>query len=273
MAFYRQKGMEIVENRMKKSIIPLPAARRDQSNEIAATSGFHGTEIAKRYIETSLQPSSLLKDPDEHKKLLILDLNGTLVSRTHKKTGMFVRPYQDEFLHYIFRYFTVMVWSSAMPKSVDNMCQLFGDYRKQLALIWDRTHFGFTHEDYVRNVSTVKDMDIVWRGFQGGCYDATNTILLDDSRKKARLQPYNAIHVYEFEHYSESFRMHGERELLHAMRYLEDVRRQSNVCSYMRQHPYQCSDPSDDPRHENEKKVYHYEFSTRKKDLWDFSKL
>ncbi|ORY93915.1 HAD-like domain-containing protein [Syncephalastrum racemosum] len=217
------------------------------------------------YKTVSLEPSVEQDSPS--KKLLILDLNGTLVSRI-QKSSMYVRPYQDRFLDYIFEHFTVMVWSSAQPHSVARMCRLFNQHSPNLKLMWDRSHFGLSRADYNRKCATHKNLDRVWAVLTE--FDATNTVLLDDSPAKAVFQPYNSLHLSEFDHKNPLFQKHGERELLHVMRYLDILRKQSNVCSYMRQNPYTPSSPAEDPDQENSFSVYHYVYQRTDRRLVDF---
>lgn len=259
-------------------------ATQGSSEDPAPTSGIDAGDVlqlavspkrkpTETYLALSEQPSKELPATEAPKKLLILDLNGTLVSRTRFRTrhnGMYVRPYQDEFLDYVFDNFCVMVWSSAQPHSVNSMCALFEQYRKQLTLTWDRTTFGLSKSAYHEKSLTIKDLEKVWAAFDGQPYDATNTILLDDSPKKAVLQPYNSIHLREFNHKSSSFQQYGECELLHVMRYLEQLRLQSNVCNYMRQHPYKSPDPQQTVS-ENSFISYHYAFhSGARRCAYDF---
>ena len=176
---------------------------------------------------------------------------------------MYVRPYQDKFLDYIFKHFQVMVWSSAQPHSVTKMCQLFGDYEPDLLRAWDRRYFNLSTSDYNRKSQTLKDLEIVWGGLGDDHeFDATNTILIDDSPAKAIIQPYNSIHLCEFDHTSPNFLKHGEDELLHVVQYLEQLRNQSNVCSFMRQEPFKSVDPTQNKvegrDNEDDFKSYHY---------------
>ncbi|KAJ8655805.1 hypothetical protein O0I10_008469 [Lichtheimia ornata] len=52
------------------------------------------------YLSKSGETSVHVPDPSD-RQLVILDLNGTLVSRVNN--GMYVRPYQDLFLDYLFQ--------------------------------------------------------------------------------------------------------------------------------------------------------------------------
>jgi hypothetical protein len=191
------------------------------------------------YLSIANTPSTKCEDPQ--RQLIILDLNGALVSKTGKN-GMWVRPHSNEFLKYLFSEFTVGVWSSARPETVDKMCQLFGDFKTQLLFMWNRENFGLSIEDYHRKLSTVKDLQLVWRNLETDqnmpTYTARNTILLDDSASKAILQPYNNIEISEFNHKSDDMKQKGDNELLNVIEYLEKLKYEDNVSNYMKEYPY-----------------------------------
>ncbi|ORY93928.1 HAD-like domain-containing protein [Syncephalastrum racemosum] len=235
-----------------EAIVPSPVAE-----DIAPVVKKHAP--SREYEMIAAQPSRTRKHPQD--QLLILDLNGTLVSRTKRNQGMYVRPYADEFLDHIFRHYKVMVWSSAQPQSVDNMLQLFGRHERRLAKVWDRTKFNLSPQEYHRKTVTIKDLEEVWKAF-GGKYDATNTIMLDDSPAKAVLQPYNSVHLTEFDHAKVDCH-EGESELADVRTYLRHLRYQSNVANYIKEHPYRCGQAI----HRGSFKVYYYAFGVRQKRL------
>lgn len=192
------------------------------------------------YLEAARIKSVQLESPLKN-QLLILDLNGTLVSRVNRNKSMYLRPYGQEFFNYIFDNFKVMVWSSAQTHSVNNMSRMFGKNKEKILVLWDRTSFNLSTRDFNRKSLTIKDLDKVWSHFKGE-YDATNTILLDDSPKKAQLQPYNCIHPTEFEHTSEDFAANGDAELINVMNYLKKLQFQSNVANYMKENPFHAEE-------------------------------
>jgi len=93
------------------------------------------------------------------KKLLVLDLNGTLVLRSRSGSTVSYRPYLRTLLHYLsvvsrdpkisgLSATEVIVWSSARPHSVEKMVKdIFGPSSFLLAT-WDRTHLGLSEVDY-----------------------------------------------------------------------------------------------------------------------------
>ncbi|KAI3609305.1 phosphoprotein phosphatase [Moniliophthora roreri] len=101
------------------------------------------SEPSQDYLTASSHPSQHLESPSTQRKLLILDLNGTLCFRephanpnqtynmqTHNRPLRIThpRPYMSTFKNYIMNkqtrdWLEVMVWSSAMPGSVRGMVE------------------------------------------------------------------------------------------------------------------------------------------------------
>jgi len=223
---------------------------------------------SSEYIATSDDPSRLLTDPTSSKKLLVLDLNGTLLHRSPRSNknaprypipgqegfqprlrSVHPRPYLPPFKSYIFHpsnkeWLDVMVWSSAQPHSVNDMVdKCFHDERHHFVAVWARdtlglpqhlystaippithttvdTQYTFTNFTFVpgmsqfpfkaRKVQTLKDLNIPWSKLFAPSnspgaesrptsrHTAMSTLLMDDSPRKAELQPYNHLCVKEY---------------------------------------------------------------------------
>jgi hypothetical protein len=129
------------------------------------------------YLLESAKPSTPLTNPSSSRKLLILDLNGTLVFRSphparqsyrphsysNGRSGrnssgatrtVHPRPYMPSFVSYLLHpstrtWLDTMIWSSAQPHSVDDMVnQCFGKRKDELVAVWGRDTFGLNWEDY-----------------------------------------------------------------------------------------------------------------------------
>ncbi|THH15462.1 hypothetical protein EW146_g5025 [Bondarzewia mesenterica] len=187
------------------------------------------------YLALSATPSETISIPSSSRKLLVLDLNGTLLLRSARapRTGRFTqrpplrkvhpRPYMENFRAYLFaertkEWLEVMVWSSAQPHSVDDMVdKAFGEDKNKLIAIWARDTLGLAPDHYHRKIQTVKDLTKPWSALPSLSspsdhptaedtssppppvqHSALTTILLDDSQKKAVLQPYNHICIMEY---------------------------------------------------------------------------
>ncbi|CAE6442567.1 hypothetical protein ACGC1H_007553 [Rhizoctonia solani] len=150
--------------------------------------------------------------------LLVLDLNGTLLHRRRTNSGhtshVYVRPYLGAFLQYISHQsasLNVAVWSSARRANVDLMVDRAWTGQKP-GIVLAREDMQLTDRQFRRayrhgtfhpdhNVRTTKDLRQLWLRLaqaqaqtqSGVMHGPTNTILLDDSIHKARLQPNNHL--------------------------------------------------------------------------------
>ncbi|KAG2148974.1 hypothetical protein DEU56DRAFT_852034 [Suillus clintonianus] len=168
------------------------------------------------YMALSLEPSHIVDNPRTSRKLLILDLNGTLLIRSqHSRarpkdahgsipTGpaprlraVQPRPYIPAFRAYLFapetqEWLDTMVWSSAQPHSVADMVdKVFGDFKSKLVAVWDRGSLGLTKEDYHRKALTTKDLTKPWTLLPLGTNPAEIAVTseADCAAEKAGLAP------------------------------------------------------------------------------------
>ncbi|KAF8603372.1 hypothetical protein BDV93DRAFT_473423 [Ceratobasidium sp. AG-I] len=139
---------------------------------------FIPTPPSAEYLSLSEVTSRRLSAEDDEptpRKLLVLDLNGTLVLRSPRTynapRSVMARPYYETFRKYVFRegsHLDVMVWSSAQPHSVNSMLDVFFQSdRKHLVGIWARDTLGLAAENYSQKVQTIKDLNIVWNAPAG----------------------------------------------------------------------------------------------------------
>ncbi|KAI0338112.1 hypothetical protein BDW22DRAFT_1303235, partial [Trametopsis cervina] len=180
------------------------------------------------YLEIANELPQPLSPGTTQRKLLILDLNGTLVHRSApggrrnrneppppadkhgrpqpRLRAVHPRPYMPAFRSYLFApetksWLDVMIWSSAQPHSVADMAsRCFGTQTEDLLAVWARDTLGLSEEHYHRKVQTVKDLNIPWSKLDAHthAHSALTTLLLDDSPRKAERQPYNHFCVPEY---------------------------------------------------------------------------
>ena len=114
------------------------------------------------YLALSQQPSEILPDPATARKLLVLDLNGTLLfrsARSRASSGLQLRPvqprpYMQSFRQYLLcletkAWLDTMVWSSAQPHSVEDMVdKVFGTAKGELKAVWNRKSLGLSEAEY-----------------------------------------------------------------------------------------------------------------------------
>ena len=126
------------------------------------------------YLALAAAPSTALPDPPPPtaRKLLVLDLNGTLLLRSarapwsarasaHAKPTprtVHPRPYLPAFRAYLFAprtsaWLDVVVWSSAQPHNVEDMVlRAFAGDRGRLGAVWARDTMGLAPDRYCESV-------------------------------------------------------------------------------------------------------------------------
>ncbi|KAF2755185.1 HAD-like protein [Pseudovirgaria hyperparasitica] len=185
---------------------------------------------------------------EARKMLLVFDLNGTLVFRPNRDASRSkLRPGLDKFMEFVFANFHVMVWSSSKPENVETMCTLaFTDeQRDKLEAKWSRKQLRLSQQHYNSNVQVYKHLTWIF-DFKsskiyhpdhpnGGRWDATNTILIDDSALKSAAEPYNLIEIPEWDGQAKE---HDQTLLVQLMDYLDEIRYYDNVASCIRQQPF-----------------------------------
>ncbi|KAF8635089.1 hypothetical protein AX15_000532 [Amanita polypyramis BW_CC] len=149
------------------------------------------------------------------RKLVVLDLNGTLLFRPKPgphhgfERPVHLRPFMSTFRKYLLHQETrpwldTMVWSSAQPHNVAIMVHsCFGREEEKLVQVWARDRMHLEEESYHRNVQTIKDLNTIWKyfGTQPSLqpFSVYDTVLVDDSMQKVALQPFNHICVKEYD--------------------------------------------------------------------------
>ena len=127
-----------------------------------------------------LELSSHTQPPGRHAKLVILDLNGTLLSRApgmhqlprlshgRAERPLFLRPFMPTMCRYLFHqetrsWLNAMVWSSAQPHNVAAMVRsCFGEEQDKLVQVWARDRM---------------DKDIFSAHLPGSCFRHVSSIL------------------------------------------------------------------------------------------------
>ncbi|CAN0871159.1 Uncharacterized FCP1 homology domain-containing protein C1271.03c [Linum grandiflorum] len=196
--------------------------------------------------------------PHACKKLLILDVNGLLADlvlhserlATRKPDlylrgkSVYRRPYCEDFISFCFENFHVGVWSSRTKKNLGQVVRfLFKGTEQKLIFCWDRAHCTDTGLKTVEDKNkplVLKELERVWRKVpaeRGEAFDASNTLLLDDSPYKALCNP---VHTAVFPHSykcsdAEDSSLGPNGDL---RQYLERLAKASNVQEFVSQNPF-----------------------------------
>ncbi|KAI0129952.1 HAD-like domain-containing protein [Xylariales sp. AK1849] len=221
------------QGRKRKYIVPSRASGGVPNPSIAYTS------------QAAQSPQQL---PKPRNILVVIDLNGTLLHRpNHKNPSRFVeRPHARDFLAYCLRTFTVAIWSSAKPLNVQKMLDqlVTAEERAKIVAAWGRDTLGLSKADFNQRVQCYKRLQVLWtdprvaashpEARSGKMWDQTNTVLIDDSKEKARTEPYNLIQLPEFEGDAaeEGFVLPQVHD------YINECARQVNISAYIRENRF-----------------------------------
>ena len=167
-------------------------------------------------------PIKILNEPRPGKKLLVLDVDGTLFDNwsVGEKGSDLMRPYLHEFLTNLYPHYDLMIWSATSMKWIEAKLSLLGVssscssykfvcYLDSGALISVQTP--------ERGLVNTKPLGVIWGKFDG-VYTSSNTIMIDDCRQNFLMNPRNGLRVRCFRdaHTNQA----TDRELEELSRYL-----------------------------------------------------
>ncbi|GAB2228666.1 hypothetical protein Droror1_Dr00022789 [Drosera rotundifolia] len=194
------------------------------------------------------------------KKLLILDVNGLLADIVRpapkwvradgkfRGRAIFRRPFCSDFLNFCMERFDVAIWSSRSKTMVDKIVQiLLGDLKEKLIFCWDLSQCTQSKVNTLENRHkpvVFKELRRVWEKtdphvqWEKGYYNASNTLLVDDSPYKALLNPPNTAlfpvsYSFKDRRIDDSIGQGGNIRT-----YLEELALAENVQEYIRSHPF-----------------------------------
>lgn len=180
-----------------------------------------------------------------------MDLNGTILHRPPNRnnlTAFVERPHANRFMRYCLDTFHVAIWSSARPKNVNKMVAklLKPEQVQKCLVVWSREQLGLSEEDYNVRVQCYKRLERIWEDPhiqgshpQGGKWDQTNTVLVDDSFEKGRSEPFNILALPEFANTA----LERQHVLPQVHDYLNQLACQEDVSRYIRTRPFKL-DPT-----------------------------
>lgn len=171
--------------------------------------------------------------------LVLLDLDNTLITSESKKNinnvingkiipdidasnwglkpeYIFIRPYLNEFLSFLFDNFYVGLWSAANEKWISTICSqsILRNYKDKFLFIWNGS--------MCKNKE--KPLQKVWKMYNG--FNRTNTILIDDVLGNETPNVRNRLNINKYQINSQ---MYNDIELLKIKNILENDNKINNI--------------------------------------------
>lgn len=167
---------------------------------------------------------------DKKSKLLILDLDETLVHATQNKLEIredflfdkfyiYKRPYLQEFFTSISKDFNVGIWSSASDDYVNEIARLINPDHIDFEIVWGNSKCSLKRDLTFDTYHFEKRLDkLKKKGFK-----LEEILIVDDTKEKARANYGNAIYIKAFSGDP------NDHELNHLSEYLANFRDVENV--------------------------------------------
>lgn len=140
------------------------------------------------------------------KKLLILDLDETLIHATEQRLDgepdfkldpyfVYRRPYLTEFLEFAFTHFEVAVWTSSSMPYAQSVVRAILPAGRSLKFLWARERCITRRSFELQSYYWVKDLKKVRRAWD---FPLERIIMVDDSPEKLERQYGNLVRVEAF---------------------------------------------------------------------------
>jgi len=141
----------------------------------------------------------VMNAPRSGRKLLVLDLDHTLLDFSSRHTGSMEdlkRPFMDQFLTTVYRHYDLVVWSQTKWHWVEIKLTEMGIISNpsySIAFAMDRSSMFKVQRDYKGEVKKheVKALDIIWSKFPQ--WSAKNTVHIDDLARNFVLNPQSGL--------------------------------------------------------------------------------
>jgi len=168
-------------------------------------------DVHSDYVKKALDHLKKIKLEKSKRKLIIFDLNGVLLDREYRDPkgllpkieedvtlplptiiGNFAawkRPDANNKLAKLFENYDIAIWSSAKMFNVEPLVRFMFDLetRSKLKFVWSQENCTVEKGEDPRKPLFIKDLSKMWKEFPE--YDQTNTLLIDDSKEKCKLNP------------------------------------------------------------------------------------
>ena len=145
---------------------------------------------------------------------VILDLDNTLISTQHvsentirglvdysvwNEARIYPRPFLQYFLHLLFSYYNVSVWTAAQEDYAKEVVYRFIKNKpdRKLDFVLSRNHCDISRQLY----GNIKDLRLIFDVYKIQGYNIHNTIIIDDNQLVKMAQPLHCHQIKPFVHH------------------------------------------------------------------------
>ncbi|KAJ5985043.1 hypothetical protein N7522_012239 [Penicillium canescens] len=164
LSYQNVRPMSTMAGLPQQPIIQLPDSRTKRLPSRESTPPVKVPAPTQAYMQQSSQEPQ--QSSSKRPLLIILDLNGTLIFRKKRvfPPKFARRAGLDQFLASLIKNYSVMIWSSSQPPTVNAVCEkLFpGAMHDKVVALWGRDKFGLTQRQYNNKLQVYKQLHKVW---------------------------------------------------------------------------------------------------------------
>ncbi|XP_062572249.1 ubiquitin-like domain-containing CTD phosphatase 1 [Saccostrea cucullata] len=166
---------------------------------------------------------TVLNEPRQGKKLLVLDIDYTLFDHRSvaETANELMRPYLHEFLQSAYEDYDIVIWSATGMKWVEVKMKELGvtsNPNYKICFMLDSLAMISVHTPKY-GVIEVKALGVIWGKYEQ--WSAKNTIMFDDIRRNFIMNPQTGLRIRAFR--EAHFNRDKDRELLKLSKYLKDI--------------------------------------------------
>ncbi|KAF2076778.1 hypothetical protein CYY_001905 [Polysphondylium violaceum] len=175
---------------------------------------------------------SIINPPRKNKKLLVLDLDHTLLDFKDQNVENMKRPYLEEFLVSSYQDYDIGIWSQTSWKWIEIKLTELGlltNPKFKICFVMDQTlMFKVTSFRNVNSERTefkhqVKALEIIWCHKElGQHFTSKNTVHVDDLCKNFAMNPKNGVYIPPFK-LKDAHKRLPDMALLHLAKYLKSI--------------------------------------------------
>jgi len=192
----------------------------EYSKEEAMTVSTNPEHLAKLKKYQAKLKISVISEPRQEKKLLVLDLDYTLFDMKSKADSFMhlKRPFTDEFLSALYPYYDLVVWSQTSWKWLEIKLTELGMLthpRYKLCFVLDKSCMFSVNSK--KGKHQVKAMQLIWSKFPE-LWSPKNSIHIDDLGRNFAMNPGQGLKIAPYKRAHEN--RHTDKELLYLKNYL-----------------------------------------------------
>ncbi|KAF2885600.1 hypothetical protein ILUMI_20584 [Ignelater luminosus] len=206
-------------NLRPRSVIKVIEVQTVENNRLPALSIVpYPSLFERRVTRPRAKEFKFLNKPRLDKKLVVLDVDGTIYDCSAPHCFLAARPHLEEFLTNIYEDYDIGIWSATSMKILETKMERLGmNTHPRYKLLFYMDKYSTVMASYKGCMVQVKPLELVWTRFPE--YGTKNTLMCDDRKLNFYLNSNNGITVTVYNYKNH----HIDKELKYLNTYLKSI--------------------------------------------------